>query len=203
MEERLFSSQNPMEKSDLFLLGKLTKPFGFHGELVLWIDADDPQHYHPLASFWVETAQGLVPQFVKSMRPHGDRFVVRLEGVDSEEQAAKWAGKSVYLPLSDLPELSENQFYLHEVVGWETRHLETGESGGTVLRVLEHGPYPLLETEWEGNKALLPLPAEIPIRVDRAERVLWLVWPEGLLDVFKPHSGNAQAEEEGEGPDAP
>jgi len=185
-----------MEKSDLFLLGKLTKPFGFHGELVLWIDADDPQHYHPLASFWVETAQGFVPHFVKSMRPHGDRFVVRLEGVDAEEQASKWAGKSVYLPLSALPELDENQFYLHEVVGWETRHSETGESGGVISRVLEHGPYPLLETQWEGNVALLPLPAEIPIRVDRAERVLWLVWPEGLLEVFRSQADPAQGEEE-------
>ena len=192
-----FHPRTSMEKSDLFLLGKLTKPFGFHGELVLWMDADNPQQYHPLASFWVEPAQGFVPHFVTSMRPHGDRFVVRLEGVDSEEQATKWSGKSIYLPLSALPELDETQFYLHEVVGWQAKHMETGESAGTILRVLEHGPYPLLETDWEGNIALLPLPAEIPIRVDRAERVLWLIWPEGLLDVFRPQSGEIHKDDDG------
>jgi 16S rRNA processing protein RimM len=186
-----------MTKEDLFLLGKLTKPFGFHGDLVAWFDVDDTAPYEKVGSFWVETSQGLVPHFVSTIRPHGDRFVVQLEGVDSEEKAQKLSGRSIYLPLSLLPSLDETQFYFHEVVGWEAKHEETGASGGTILRVLEHGPYPMLETLWEGNHALIPLPAEIPVRVDRQHRVLWLVWPEGLLEVFQPSPPPSGEEHDG------
>ena len=34
-----------MDKKDCFYLGKITKPFGYKGELVFWFDVDEPLNY--------------------------------------------------------------------------------------------------------------------------------------------------------------
>ena len=83
-----------MNKADCFVLGKLTKPHGYKGAMVLFIDADEPQAYEALDAVWVEVGDRLVPHFIDAMRPHNtaDKYVVELEGVDNEAKAKAIAG---------------------------------------------------------------------------------------------------------------
>ncbi len=173
-----------MRVEDCFVLGKVTKPHSFKGEVVLWFDVDDPAAYAGIDGFFVDTPSGLVPFFITQIRPHQDRFVARLEGVDDEAAALAIAGADIYLPLAALPELDDSQFYFHEVPGWEVIDEVTGNKAGQITRVLEHGPYPLLETALDGKSLLIPLPDHLDIRVDRSAKTLTLPLPEGLIDVF-------------------
>lgn len=180
-----------MNTEDCFLLGKITKPHSFKGEVVLWFDVDDPSQYADIDGFFVETTAGLVPFFIETIRPHQDRFVARLEGVEDERQAQSLAGADIYLPMAALPNLDHTQFYFHEVPGFEVLDTLTNRSAGTILRVLEHGPYPLLEAELEGRMVLIPLPDHIPVEVDRIHRRLFLELPDGLLDVYLNPEGDS------------
>ena len=83
-----------MNKADCFVLGKLTKPHGYKGAMVLFIDADEPQAYEALDAVWVEVGDRLVPHFIDALRPHNtaDKYVVELEGVDNEAKAKAIAG---------------------------------------------------------------------------------------------------------------
>ena len=173
-----------MRIEDCFLLGKVTKPHSFKGEVVLWFDVDEPERYAEIDGFFVDTAAGLVPYFIESIRPHQDRFVARLEGVEGEADALALAGSNLYLPLSALPELDDAQFYFHEVTGWEVHDEASNRTAGFVERVIEHGPYPLLETRLEGKNILIPLPDHMDVHVDRMAKRLTLELPEGLLDVY-------------------
>lgn len=173
-----------MRLEDCFVLGKITKPHSFKGEVVLWFDVDDPGAYAGIDGFFVDTPSGLVPFFIISIRPHQDRFVARLEGVDDEAAALAIAGADIYLPLAALPQLDSSQFYFHEVPGWEVIDAVTGNRAGQISRVLEHGPYPLLETRLNGKTLLIPLPDHLDIHVDRSAQTLTMALPEGLLDVF-------------------
>ncbi len=173
-----------MQIDDCFQLGKITKPHSFKGEVVVWFDVDEPSLYAEIDGFFVATAEGLVPFFIESMRPHQDRFVARLEGVDDEAAALALAGADIYLPLSALPELDDAHFYFHEVPGWEVWDLASERSAGVIQRVVEHGPYPLLETQLNGQVVLIPLPDHLDVHVDRKAERLSLELPEGLLDVY-------------------
>ena len=173
-----------MRVDDCFVLGKITKPHSFKGEVVLWFDVDEPAAYAGIDGFFVDTPTGLVPYFITEIRAHQDRFVARLEGVDDEASALAIAGSDMYLPLAALPELDDSTFYFHEVPGWEVVDAVSGEGAGQITRVLEHGPYPLLETTLEGKALLIPLPDHLDIHVDRTARTLTIALPEGLIDVF-------------------
>jgi len=173
-----------MDVASCFLLGVLTRPHGYKGDLVLFVDADEPERYARLRVLYVETAAGLLPHFVQSQRPQGDRFVVHLEGVDDEAAALQWAGSKVWLPLEQLPPLGPEAFYLHEAPGLDVLDLAGETRFGRVTRVLEHGPYPLLECDLDGTEVLLPLPPGMKIQVDRAAKTLRVDAPEGLLEVF-------------------
>lgn len=173
-----------MDVERCFLLGVLTRPHGYKGDLVLFVDADDPARYARLRWVYVETPAGLLPHFIESQRTQGDRFVVHLEGVDDEAAALRWAGSNVWLPLEQLPPLGPDAFYLHEAPGLEVTDLEGTTRFGRVTRVLEHGPYPLLECDREGTEVLLPLPPGMKLTIDRESKVLRVDAPEGLLDVF-------------------
>jgi 16S rRNA processing protein RimM len=173
-----------MDVASSFMLGVLTRPHGYKGDLVLFVDADEPDRYGQLRVLFVETAAGLLPHFVRTQRPHGDRFVVHLEGIDDEAAALKLAGSKVWLPLEQLPPLGNDALYLHEAPGMEVWNLDRSVWFGRVKRVLEHGPYPLLECDREGSEVIVPLPAELRLHVDRKENLLCADLPEGLLDVY-------------------
>ena len=68
--------------------------------------------------------------------------------------------------------------------GWTVVDLENGTELGEVIRVIDHGPYPMLEVESNGEELILPLPENFKIEVDRENKVLRVEVPEGLVDVF-------------------
>jgi len=183
-----------MNKKDGFILGKLTKPFRYSGELILWMDVDDAGPYRDLKLIWLELRKQLVPYSILKLKPHKDRFVVKLEGVTTEDGARELCGQDIYLPIVQLPKLTGNVFYFHEVPGWTVVDLNSGVELGKVKRVLDHGPYPMLEVDSGGTDLILPLPENFKIEVDRDNQTLKVEVPEGLVDVFT-NPGNKEDDE--------
>ncbi len=174
-----------MNQDQCFLLGKITKPFSFKGEVVLWMDVDDKAAYMDVTTLWIPQQSILVPYAVESIKVNKDRFVVRLSDVNTEDQAKGLAGKDVWLPLSDMAPLSEGKFYFHEVQGWTAVDRASDEAVGTILHVVDQGAYPMLEVDFgEGNTGFIPLPEHVTIDVKRDAQTLVLDLPDGLLDVY-------------------
>ena len=128
-----------------------------------------------------------LPHFIDAMRPHNtaDKYVVELEGVDDEAKAKVIAGCTAYLPTSMLPQLDGNTFYLHEVNVWTVTDAQ-GDAIGTIRKVLDYAMYPILKVHAEvhDKEVLIPLPAQIEVKVDRAEQSLAVDLPEGLLETY-------------------
>ena len=68
-----------MTKEECYYLGRVTKPFGFKGEMVLFLDVDEQEDYAGLDSVFVETKNGLVPYFIKSLRFSGNKAIATFE----------------------------------------------------------------------------------------------------------------------------
>ena len=174
-----------MNQDQCFLLGKITKPFSFKGEVVLWMDVDDKAAYMDVATLWIPQQSILVPYAVESIKVNKDRFVVRLSDVNTEDQANGLSGKDVWLPLTDMAPLPEGKFYFHEVQGWTAVDRASDEAVGTILHVVDQGAYPMLEVDFgEGNTGFIPLPEHVTIDVKRDAQTLVLDLPDGLLDVY-------------------
>lgn len=173
-----------MRKKDCFYLGKIAKKFSFKGEVLVYLDTDEPEMYTELESMFVETNGHLVPFFIERSSIHREKFLrTKFEDMESEEEADTIVGKDVYLPLTMLPTLEGNKFYYHEVVGFDAIDQRLGNFG-TVLRILDNGVQVLFEVQKDEAIILIPLIDDFIIEVNRENKSILFNTPEGLIDLY-------------------
>ena len=173
-----------MRKEDCFYLGKIAKKFSFKGEVLAYLDTDEPQLYQNLESVFVELNKTLVPFFIESSSLHKEKFLrVRFEDIQTEEDADEIMGSEIYLPLSMLPQLEGTQFYFHEVIGFDVLDTKHGNIG-KISAINDSGAQPLFEINKNGIELLIPLIDDFIIDLDRKNKTITLETPEGLVDLY-------------------
>jgi 16S rRNA processing protein RimM len=172
-----------MRKQDCFFLGTVVAKYSFKGEVLIKLDTDDPDTYLSLQSFLLEDKSRLIPCFITKVQLHKSQLLrVSVEGVKSEKQADTMIGKSVYLPLDQLPKLADDQFYYHDIIGYKVIDSIQGQIG-TITGVNDTSSQVLLEVEYDDRQILIPLVDELIQQLDKQQKQLYLSIPEGLLDL--------------------
>jgi len=173
-----------MRKEDCFYLGKIAKKFSYKGEVLIWLDTDEPELYEDMESVFVEQNKHLVPFFIVSSSLHkGDFLRTRFEDIDSEEDADKIMGSAVYLPLSALPKLEGNKFYFHEVIGFDAEDERLGNIG-KIVSINDSSAQPLFEILKGEVEILIPMIDDFIVKIDRENKKVVLNTPEGLVDLY-------------------
>ena len=172
-----------MTTDDCFQLGTITKTHGLQGDVVVYIDADDPEMYIDMESVFVEQNKNLVPYFIEYLSLKNKLATVGFEGVDSIEEAEALRNCNVYLPLTVLPQLEPDQFYYHDIIGFALIDEKLGNLGqvGTVYTMPAQD---LISFTYQGKEVLVPVNDHVITRVDKAQQQLHLALPDGLLDVY-------------------
>jgi 16S rRNA processing protein RimM len=173
-----------MLKKDCYLLGTITKTRGFKGDLVFFLDVTNPFEYERLESVFVDLNGMLTPFFIEQIKiQNNNRAYVKLEQVNTEEEALRLTGKSMYLPLINLPKLSGTRFYDHEIPGFTVVDEEHGDIG-LVVQVVDLTNNPLLQIDKNGTEVLIPLRDGTVTKVDRDKKELHVQAPPGLIELY-------------------
>ena len=173
-----------MRKEDCFYLGKIAKKFSYKGEVLIYLDTDEPGLYENMESVFVEINKHLVPFFIVSSSLHkGDFLRTRFEDINSEEEADKIMGSEVYLPLSMLPKLEGDKFYFHEIIGFDADDQRLGNIG-KIVGVNDSSAQPLFEIKKGDIEILIPMIDDFIIKVDRENKKIILDTPEGLVGLY-------------------
>lgn len=173
-----------MRLDQCFYLGKIAKKYSFKGEVLVYLDTDEPELYENMESVFVEIGKNLVPFFIESATLHKNDFLrVRFEDVTSEEDAAALLNKKLYLPLDLLPKLEGDQFYFHEVIGFEIEDKRYGIVG-KIVSVNESSAQPLFEVLNGEIEILIPMIDEFLVKIDRENKKVWMDLPEGLIEMY-------------------
>lgn len=174
-----------MRKEDCFYLGKIAKKFSFKGEVLLYLDTDEPELYENMESVFVEFGTNLVPFFIETASLHKNDFLkVKFEDVDDEAAADELIGCEIYLPLSMLPKLEGNKFYYHEVIGFEIEDKRLGVFG-KIVSINDSAAQPLFEVLKDNvTEILVPMIDEFLVKVDRENKKVVMNLPEGLIEMY-------------------
>ncbi len=172
-----------MQKEDCYYLGKITKKHGFKGNLILHLETDEPELYNNMESVFIEKNGMLVPFFFETIGPHSkNKLLVKFEDISAED-AEKLVNHPVYLPLDTLPELDDDMFYYHEIIGYKVIDNHKGEIG-IVKNINDSGVQALFEIDFNGKEILIPVVDDWIAEVNKEERIIRIETPEGLIDLY-------------------
>lgn len=171
-----------MDISSCYQLGYVIKTHGLKGEIIIFLDVDIPENYQDLESVFVEIDKKLIPFFVERFQLRGDKAIVKLEDIDNIEDAKSLKASRLFLPLDVLPELEEDQFYFHEIIGFTMVDKVKGDVG-EIKDVFDMTGQDLMAVEHEGKEVLVPINDQIITKVDKTNHKIFVSLPEGLLDI--------------------
>jgi 16S rRNA processing protein RimM len=173
-----------MNKDQCFQIGRLAKVHGLRGEVNVVLDVDFPEDYDGLEHLFLEQKGRLIPFFLEHfvIQP-GGKALAKFEDLNSIEQVEALVGAEVYLPLSELPELDEDQYYYHELIGFEVIDEVLGLIGPVAI-IYDLETQDLLGVTHQGKEVLIPIQEGIITQVDKAAKKVYCQLPEGLLDIY-------------------
>ncbi|MDN3669286.1 ribosome maturation factor RimM [Echinicola jeungdonensis] len=173
-----------MNKDNCFELGYIAKVHGLQGEVVAVLDVDFPEDYEDIEHVFVDQNSRLVPYFLEHfvLQPNG-RILAKFEGFDDKDSADNLVGSALFLPLKDLPKLQEDQYYFHELVGFEVEDQNLGAVGNVTV-IYDLQTQHLLGLDHQGKEVLIPIQEGIIQKVDKTAKKVYCQLPEGLLDIY-------------------
>ena len=174
-----------MTKEECFYLGKIVSKYSFKGELLIKLDTDEPESYENLESVLVDYRRKLIPFFIESSQLHKSNLLrVKFEDVDEEADADELINFEVFLPLSQLPKLEDDQFYYHEVIGFKAMDEKHGEIG-EIVGVNDQTPQALFIIKHpSGKEILIPINNTFIQKIDKEKASFYFTTPEGLIELY-------------------
>lgn len=168
------------------VVGRIVKPHGLHGELVVDVRTDSPElRFAPGSVLGLRrrgAGQATESATVTSVRPHSGRLLVRLEGVEGRDAVESLRGALLTVSSAELESIDDpDEFHDHQLEGLPTV-LVGGEPLGTVREVVHTPAGELLAVASDsGGEVLIPFVSEIVPEVDLAAGRIVVDPPEGLI----------------------
>ncbi len=168
---------------DYYFLGKIFKPHGYQGKVNAWLDVDDPSEYDSLKMVYLNLNGNLIPYFIESIRILNNKAVIAFQDFKEFDQATQLSNTEMYLPLSELPELTGTRFYYHEVIGFTLVDEEKGVLG-PIKQVLDYPNQAVMQVFCQNKEVLIPVNKEVIRALDRDKKEMHIRAPDGLIDLY-------------------
>ena len=174
-----------MNLDDCYQLGYIVKVHGTNGGVIIFLDTDEPESYYQMESVFVQTNEGLIPFFIEGFEKTNqvNKLITYFEEIETIEQATKLKGSKLFLPLSDLENLDDDQFYYHEITDFSIIDENIGEIG-KLKTVYDMPTHDMLAFDYQNKEVMIPIQEPIYKGVDKSKKELYVALPEGYLDVF-------------------
>ncbi|MCD4728579.1 MAG: ribosome maturation factor RimM [Pirellulales bacterium] len=172
-----------MNKNDFFYLGRIVKAYGKKGELNVVLDTDNPENYKDLKSVFLDLKGNLIPYFIENIQIKNNKAIIKLKDVLTPEIAEMFVNAEIFLPLDQLPKLTDNKFYYHDIIGYSIIDKTYG-SIGKVEKVLDLPQQAILQIKHKNKEILVPITDEIIKIVDRNNKQIKIEVPEGLIEIY-------------------
>lgn len=171
-----------IRKEEVVRIGTFNKPHGVKGELSFTFTDDIFDRVE--CDYFICLLDGiLVPFFLEEYRFRSETTaLVKLERVDTAEQARKFTNVEVYFPKSFVDEDdSEDIPTWNYFVGFQVTDIHAGFLG-EIVAVDDSTMNVLFAIERDnGEEILLPAHEEFMVKIEKKKRILTVELPEGLL----------------------
>lgn len=159
-------------------IGQVLAPWGLEGKLKVEVITDFPHRLSPRSQLYVDRQ----PVTIAGTSWHKGKAIIKLEGIDSVEQAEELRGKTLEIHRRQLEALPEGQYYHFQLIGLEVWTTE-GKRLGKVIRVLSAPSNDNYVVSGEKGEILIPAIEDVVKSVDLESGRITIEAIEGLLDL--------------------
>lgn len=145
-------------------IAKITSTHGVRGEVRCQYYCDSADVLCDFNVLYLDKGAKMVK--ITNSYPHKNIVVMKIEGVDSIEQAQQLTGKMLYLDRGDA-ELSEDMFFIQDMIGLTVKDCDTGEVYGKITDVYQNGAADVFSIKKEdGRELMFPNISEVVLSTD-------------------------------------
>jgi 16S rRNA processing protein RimM len=168
---------------EFFLIGKTLKSHGTAGYLRLMIEDRFKSYVQPGSFVFLDLDGSRVPFRIADV-DEGQHFVMLLEDINGKQESDTLTGKELWVPMEQVkPRHQKSLRNIREQ--WEDYRIHDQASGidYPILRTEEFPQQLMAVIDIRGREVLVPLNDQLIIDVDKAQKVISMEIPEGLLDL--------------------
>lgn len=181
-----------ISKADLAAAGQVNKTHGIAGELSMSFYSYAIAGAIGEGSCLIMDVDGIfTPFFVAAVRPRGNEsLLVRLDGVDTQEDAAFFVGRKAYMLAADMPAPDDEAddgdadgFYAAQLVGFTAVDARSGNKTiGEIVDIDDQTQNVLFVIERpEGGIVYIPVADEFISGLSPEDKTIAFCLPEGLI----------------------
>lgn len=177
-----------IEQKDITAIGKFQKTHALKGELNVILDVDS-SFLSDGNTVIVELDGIFVPFYASGIRPKGNTsYLVKLNGIDSEEEARRFVNKIIYALKSELAPFleveeediaDEDELIGYEIIDYDSNNMigeiESIDSSTSNLLFIVASP--------SGATVYIPAAEEFVEEINDEEKKIYMRLPEGLIDL--------------------
>jgi len=170
--------------TEYFKIGKLVGTFGLKGELLLKHNLGKKTALKGLQAIFVEERkESFLPWFIESAKIKNDEEIyLKLEGINTREEANKLAQKEIWLPEEEFKKFSAKSSPIN-LLGYDI--IEGEQVLGKILEVIEQPHQILCRIEFNKKEAYIPLHEETIQKIDKRKQQVMVSLPPGLLEIYQ------------------
>ena len=150
-----------MEKGEVadsshVVVGKVAKAQGLSGELKIVPYSGNPEDLFCFQNIFLDRTFGSQEYIVKTWRSHGKFAIVKLEEIRDRDGSEAQVGAEVLVLKSQMPTLSADEFYWHEMVGLRVI-TDQGQELGEVTSLIATGANDVMVVTGHDHEYLIPV----------------------------------------------
>ena len=161
-------------------IGKIVAVQGLKGDIRVDPWCDSPDFLCEFEQLYFN--KGETPVTVVRARPHKNIVLMKIEGVDTPEDAQKLRGKILYMDREDV-ELEEGCYFVQDLIGLEVIDADDGTLDGKLSQVTATGANDVYHIKNGENEYLIPAIPDVIVKTDIENGQLLIRKMEGLFDL--------------------
>ena len=146
---------------DRLVVGQVIRPWGTRGQVKIEVLSDFPQRFRPGVRLLIGDRSYLCEAVTRPPKS----LVLKLQGVESPEEAGELRGALLEVPIAEAEPLPEDSYYYYQVLGLEV-YTTGGDHLGQVTDILPTGSNDVYVVQGPRGEVLVPAIAEVITALD-------------------------------------
>lgn len=166
----------------LYAVGRVIKPFGIRGDLVVQAMSGVPNRFQNLRSVLVgDSAESAIPSLVErsEIGPHGMR--VKLSCANTRSEAEEMVGSMIFVEEKDRMPVDGGTYFVDDLIGMAVVN-EAGEMVGPVTEVLKLPAQDVYVIATQRGEVMVPAVRDFIRDIDLGKRRMVVHFIKGMIN---------------------